>query len=499
MPQTQINLKEFIKDLSSGSKALILGLGKENQQFISWLTAVAKVPFESLYFADKNIPELPPDWDKAAKTFYGQDYLNSLKQDSVEYVFKAPGIWSLLPELQEFRKLKGEHRVNSSLVFFIQKFRENIIAVTGTKGKSTTSALINHLLVESQYQSNYCGNTTGISPYTFWTSLDIEPEQNRVFVVELSSFQLQDLAFASISPAYSVITNYYIDHLDQHLDEKEYWSAKDAIFQFQNQNSDLVISTNQVLEYSKMLSEVKNSFIVDDLTVQRLHEFISHKLIGSHNQFNVTQAIITVESFISKVHTLGQILIAIEGLAGEYTSSLSKFKQLPHRTELIRTASIIKDAIEININFYDDGFATEPDAVAAAIAALTGNDDDFLWLVVTGKDKGGNLERLINQIQTGLRMGKFFRADYCGQVGQNISLKLGIVHTKPVNFKQTTIEMVENFDQHLQTFRDFVYYKGLNKATLNIVLSPCGSSFDEFENYYKRAQWWVERIHEIVF
>ncbi|MEI6728116.1 MAG: Mur ligase family protein [bacterium] len=499
MSQTQINLKDFLEAIASGKKVLIIGLGKENQQFIHWLSTTAKIPFKSLYFADKAVPVLPLDWDKPGKTFYGEDYLNSLQEDTVEYVFKAPGIWSLLPEFEAFRQKKGFDRVNSSLVFFIQKFKQNIIAVTGTKGKSTTSALINHLLLESDYQSNYCGNTTGISPYTFWTEINQELDSKQAFVVELSSFQLQDLGFASISPSYSVITNYYIDHLDQHADSVEYWQAKDNIFKFQNQESDLVISTNQVLEHSKVLPEVTNSFIVDDLTVDRLHEFVTHNLIGSHNQFNVTEAIIAVEAFISKVHTLGQILIAIEGMSAEYTSSLSKFKSLPHRLELIRSEKIAKDGVQINLNFYDDGFATEPDAVAAAIASLTRTSQDFIWLIVTGIDKGGTMDKLIHRIQSTLHQGKYFRADYCGQVGQNISLKLGLNKTELVNFHQTTEEMLLNMDNHLQTFRDFIFYKGLDKANLNIVLSPCGSSFDEFENYYKRCDWWVEKIQGIDF
>jgi UDP-N-acetylmuramoyl-L-alanine---L-glutamate ligase len=499
MPQTQISLEEFLHSLAIGGKALIIGLGKENQQFITWLTSVAKVSFENLYFADKNSPSLPLEWDQPAKTFYGQDYLKSLQEEGVEYVFKAPGIWSLIPEFKEFRERKGVDKINSSLVFFIQKFRQNIVAVTGTKGKSTTSALINHLLIESEYQSNYCGNTTGISPYTFWTQINQELDPKQVFVIELSSFQLQDLGFACVSPAYSVITNYYVDHLDQHAEADEYWGTKDNIFKFQNPLSDLIIASTQVLEHSKVLPEVTNSFIVDDLTVDRLHEFVNHNLIGRHNQFNVTEAVIAVESYISKVHTLGQILIAIEGMSAEYTSSLSKFRGLPHRIELIRSEKIDKDGVQINLNFYDDGFATEPDAVAAAIASLTGTSDDFIWLIVTGIDKGGQMDNLIHRIQISLHQGKFFRADYCGQVGQNISLKLGLNSTELVNFHQTTEEMVLNIDNHLQTFRDFIFYKGLDKANLNIVLSPCGSSFDEFENYYKRCDWWVDKIQGIVF
>lgn len=499
MSDNQINLQEFISSLNLGSKVLIIGLGKENQQFITWLTTVVKVSFESLYFADRNTPELPLEWSQPGKTFYGQDYLKSLQETEVEYVFKAPGIWSLLPEFEDFRNKKGKNRINSSLVFFIEKFKQNIIAVTGTKGKSTTSALINHLLLESDYDSNYCGNTTGVSPYTFWTEVNQELSAKQVFVIELSSFQLQDLGFAKVSPAYSVITNYYIDHLDQHANSAEYWECKDNIFKFQNPDTDLIISSNQVLENSKVLPETTNSFIIDDLTVDRLHEYLNHNLIGRHNQFNATEALVAVESYISKVHTLGQVLITIEGLGQEYSTSLSKFRGLPHRIELIRSQKLTKDGIEINLNFYDDGFATEPDAVAAAITSLTSGVNDYIWLIITGKDKGGDSQRLIKVIQDSLNFGKFFRADYCGQVGLNIAAKLNIEQPQILNFRETTQQMVDKIDEHLQTFRDFVYYKGLDGANLNIVLSPCGSSFDEFENYYKRCDWWVEKIQGIKF
>lgn len=481
-------------DLKPNQKILLVGIGAEILQFLTWLVKVVKIEPKQIALADKkNITEIPGfELNDFYSNHFGENYLQAFENSEIKFIFKAPGIWSLSPEFENFRAKNGQESVLSSLVFFIDKFQSQIIGITGTKGKSTTSSLVQHFLKNSGYDSKYCGNTTGISPYQFWTKLDQEVQKKQKFVIELSSFQLQDLGYSKVSPDFAIITNYYIDHQDQHHGIHEYWGAKDQIYLNQNTNG-LVIVTNSVLEKSTNLKTKTNKIIVDDNIIQNIDAQIEHNLLGKHNQSNLAQSLILVESLVSKTNDLPTILQNIESKKMDYSELLKSFQPLAHRIELVRTIELDN----LTINFYDDGFATEPDAVAAAISSLTEKIEDYAWLILTGKDKGVNIDGLVNHIQKNLEAGKIFRIDYCGKIGQNINSKLGNAPIELTNFHQKTEEMIANFMQDLESFKHFIANKNLAGANLNIVLSPCGSSFDEFENYHIRSNWWVDQINSI--
>jgi len=509
-----------ILTLKPNQKIAIIGLGKENLQFLEWLLNVVKFKPEQIVLADQREIDL----DHNCTKFTGENYLDCLKIPDLEFVFKAPGIWSLKPEFESFRKTKGTDRINSSLVFFIQNFREQIVGVTGTKGKSTTSALINHLLNSFDgSESVYCGNTTGVSPYQFWTDLDHEIDPNKFFVIELSSFQLQDLDFAKISPKYAVITNYFIDHQDQHASKEEYWNAKDALFTNQTDSDTIVISPTVQL-HTQNQDKLTKALLIDQNSPNELFNHIKSPLLGDHNQQNVNQAVAIVAALklksAGRMGDLSDIIEEIKKNKFKYQSSVNRFKGLSHRLELVRS---VVDEIEINqhdlklrINFYDDGYATEPDAVTAAINALTQKHGEFLWLQITGKDKGPDLESLVTTILYKEIENKTYRIDYCGSVGQRLLNELykvlGTSQTVPLEIFKNTIETsfsnLEIIQNHFATWLQELIdnYKQVGEfnkiheilsrpeIVLNIALSPCGSSFDEFENYTIRSQWWVERV-----
>jgi UDP-N-acetylmuramoylalanine--D-glutamate ligase len=519
-----MNLKSLLH-LPADKKILILGLGTENIQFLSWLINIVDFPLNQILIADKSVPqslnfELPN-----SQKYFGENYLDVLKLSEVEYVFKAPGIWSLLPELVEFRNTKGQDRVNSSLVFFFQKFREQIVAITGTKGKSTTSSLTNHLLngVDAGIQSFYCGNTTGVSPYTFWTQLDQDIDPKIYFVVETSSFQLQDLGFAEVSAKYAGITNYYLDHLDQHKDAGEYWHAKDNIFLYQKPD-DILVANIEVSEASKNLKKAKEkTFLVDsDLAIKISSDLDSH-LLGDHNKLNLAEAVVIVASVLSDKSTLQDILKYIDENKSIFKQVVADFKPLSHRIELIRSQEdkfkFAQKSLKLKINFYDDGYATEPDAVIAAIKALSSSPNELLWLQLAGKDKGGNLDHLAISILEVQLKEQLYRVDYCGEVGKNILnhiyTQLGVeqeleiekfrdfVESEFVTIASIVSDVEKYISEKLQNYLDlgaegkvqeFLAYP---EIVLNIVFSPAGSSFDEFKNVGERADWWVRQVREI--
>jgi UDP-N-acetylmuramoylalanine--D-glutamate ligase len=475
-------LNRLLKLQKSGGKIGLVGLGLENLQFLDWLVFEISFPVSQIYLADKiDKKELLEKYQIPSENlFFNSEYLQIL--DSVDWVFKSPGIWSLLPEFENFRNKKGEDFVSSSLVFFLEKFRDEIVAVTGTKGKSTTSNLIFHTLQTFGYQVFYAGNTTNISPYKFWN------QENSYFVLELSSFQLQDLGNSNLSSKYAIITNLYIDHQDQHGSVSEYWLSKMEIFRSQK-DGDFFVTTKDVFEKidkskkSKIENLAKN-VIINKKDEQKISEKYPSSLLGEHNLENMTLAFRICEA------------IYLENLPKLLQKSSSSYQNLAHRLEFVTK----KKYAEKEVFFYDDGAATEGQAVMAAIETLTQNAD--LWLFITGVDKGSEIPKLANLIEK-----KVFKASLCGEIGlkiynflvsdfedKNPNSKVSFREKYPniiyhKSFKLALISEFENFEKVLEISQ---------KNRLNVVLSPSGSSFDEFKNYLERCDFYLTNIKNLT-
>jgi len=485
----------------------LIGLGRENCQFLKWLIEVVNFPKEQILLADQK-----PLAQAAAETLdclqnygfsdwqcvFGQDYLSVLQKPNLALVFKSPGIWSLKPEFQEFRKLYGNDRILSSLVFFLEKYRPQIVGITGTKGKSTTANLTTHLINSvSDLKAVYCGNSVNLSPYVYWLTLDQPVDPRQLFVLELSSFQLEDLGYSRISPKYALITNYYIDHLDQHKDTQEYWASKDNLFLFQ-EPEDFCLVGPSVLQNSLHPELIANK-VLTSAEVAIYKQTFTSPLIGEHNWLNLALSL-KVTEFITDKQVLAEKEL--------YQQAIISYPKLPHRLELVRTVQLDN----LTVNFFDDGYATDPDAVVAAIRSFN-RPGEYLWLQLCGKDKGTPVENLflaILEVQQNLSL---FRVDFCGEIGlkvQNLfNQTLGLETTQQIQpFRQTVKQSFVNLQKIQQDFWTWfrVQQQALNpnqlvnlnvKVVLNIVLSPGGSSFDEFNNQQERAEWWVKKVQEL--
>lgn len=473
-------LNRLLKLQKNGGKIGLVGLGTENLQFLDWLVFEIRFPVSQIYLADEiDKKELLEKYQVPSENlFFNENYLQVL--NVVDWVFKSPGIWSFLPEFQDFRNKKGQDFVSSSLVFFLEKFRDNVIAVTGTKGKSTTCNLIFHTLQTFGYQVFYAGNTTNISPYKFWN------QENSYFVLELSSFQLQDLGNSKLSAKYAVITNLYIDHQDQHGSVSEYWLSKMEIFHYQK-TDDVFITTGDVYLKIKDLSEkldLSKTIIVGKKDVDEIKEKYSSSLLGNHNLENMALAFRICE------------FIYLQNLPKLFQKSSSSYENLAHRLEFVTK----KNYGEKEVFFYDDGAATEGQAVMAAIETLTLDSD--LWLFITGIDKGSEIPKLANLIEK-----KVFKASLCGEIGlkiynflvsdfedKNPNSKVSFREKYPniiyhKSFKLALISEFENFEKVLEISQ---------KNRLNVVLSPSGSSFDEFKNYLERCDFYLTNIKNLT-
>ncbi len=474
-------------------KILILGLGIETLEFLLWAKNKDYLDLNKIYIADKNpnIIEKNQKLELPENNYLlGDNYLSSLKIFDPDLVIKSPGIWSLLEELEEFRKQKGEDKIISSLYFFVSKFRDRIIGVTGTKGKTTTCTLINQLLTYLGIKNYYCGNSVGISPYNFFD--EFEKNNSLLAILEMSSFQLQDLGFSQISPKFSIITNLFIDHLDQHQKVEEYWLAKANIFKYQK-NTDVLITYNETIDKLNQLKlqpkKLKISFLGK---ISFLENRYPNLLLGHHNYANFNLAL----DLVNLIND--QKKLNLQNKLDDLTNFLLNFSPPEHRLQKVYT--IKRNSLEVN--FFDDGSATEAEAVSMAILALTKKENEYCYLFISGKDKGVNIDNLLNVIKDNQK--KILGFYLTGKIGDRLLTKLKELKNKDnfdfkYKFNQSlkilTEEFVANFEKEIIAKNNHLIKEN---TIINIALSPLGSSFDEFQNYLERSSYWTKNIKSIL-
>ena len=186
------NLNQFL----THKKILILGFGKEGQSTYNYLqTHVSSAKIE---IADKN-PALKIN-SPNLKLHLGPDYLNALNND-YDLIIKSPGI-----SIKNINTTPFIHKLTSQTDLFLKFYKNQVIGITGTKGKSTVASLLYHILKTAQKDVQLIGNIG----YPAFEILD-KIKDDTLLVYELSSHQLE---FIKSSPHIAVLLNIYEEHLD---------------------------------------------------------------------------------------------------------------------------------------------------------------------------------------------------------------------------------------------------------------------------------------------
>ena len=348
-----------------GKKVAILGLGVEG---------VASAKFLHKQGAIVTILEKKPE-DEIESTFleqarklgvtlvFGDDYLSNIS--SYEVIVRSPGVRLATPELHEATK-KGSILTSQTKLFF-DLCPCPIIGVTGTKGKGTTSTLIYEMLKRSG-KDVYLGGNIGKPPLDF---LDTLTSQS-IVVLELSSFQLQDL---DKSPHIAVMLMVTSEHLDAyggqnyHEDLSEYIDAKRNILKFQTSSDFAVLNRDYPATNESDIYTDGKVYYVSRERVTENGCYVNQGSIWLRLEGRERKVIDTKEILLPGAHNLENICAAVMavtllGVAREdIVAVLRSFKGLTHRLELVREVNGVK--------YYDDSFSTTPETAVAAIEAFT--------------------------------------------------------------------------------------------------------------------------------
>lgn len=441
-----------------GKTVAVLGLGVSNRPLVKLLLSYGctvvgcdRTPREKLETETLELEK------KGCQLRTGDGYLDDLKAD---LVFRTPGMHPGNPALEALRQ-KGA-TVTSEMEVFFELCPCEILAVTGSDGKTTTTTMISEFL-KAEGKTVWLGGNIG----TPLLSKIPEMKPTDYAVVELSSFQLMDM---KRSPHIAVFTNLSPNHLDVHKDMAEYVQAKKNIFQYQGENDVLITNADNALtkdytgngttKFFSRQGKVDGAW-ADDTWIYRGAEPVVKKseilLRGEHNVEDYMAAILAVDGLVSD-DTIRQVAKTFGGVE--------------HRIELVR----IKDGVE----FYNDSIASSPSRTIVGLHRF----QEKVLLIAGGYDKNIPFDVLGPEICTHVK--KLFLN---GATADKIRAAVEAAPEYCPGFP----EIVDCAD-----FASAIYAAADAAEKGDVVLmSPACASFDQFKNFALRGNYFKKLVMEL--
>ncbi len=381
------------------------------------------------------------------------EYLNpdEVKNCDYSFVVKAPGIPMNHELIQEF--LEKKIRVLTDIELAMELRKKFYIGVTGSNGKTTTVSLITKIL-SAKYKAIACGNIG----YSVCKAL-AEHEDADIFVVELSSFQLEA---AKIDLNISLILNVHPCHLDHHQSFRNYVEAKANIFLNQSSNHYMVYNyTDPIIKELVSEALAKKITFSNESVLARC--YIDHGVIYYQGKriLRLDENLKQKEFFL--IDTLAAISVSM--LVDKITPKiiqrqLKEFKEIEYRLT------------KINDFIYNDAKSTNPYSTIAAIKCF-----NEVELVCGGYDRKENLNCLVEYLP------KIKRVYAYGQTKDKIH-----------NFMQKNNVECSTFESLDDAFRKAY----LDRKGEVILFSPMFASFDGFKNYNERGKYFTELANSFL-
>ena len=341
--------------------------------------------------------------------------------------------------------------------------RGTIIGITGSNGKTTSTAWIEHILHHSGVSAVAAGNIG----YAFSRAV-LEKADTDFFVLELSSFQLQSIV--DFKPHIAVLLNISPDHLDVHADMHEYTHAKVQLFKNQTHNDWAILRDNEFSSISP-LGSINSKRMIFGFDTNIPHDtFISDGTIVIKTGNEIIPVVSAEEIPLPGAHNLENAMAVTTAayLAGIPLENIRKtiktFPGKPHRLE----SFFEKDSIQ----FINDSKATTVDSVIKAVQSFSHD----IVLIMGGRDKNADFRPLVPHLQERVK-----HIIVLGEAKDKILNHLnGAV---PIQKTSTLAEAIEEAWKHAQP--DSV-----------VLFSPGCASFDMFTNYKERGEIFKKTVHE---
>ena len=315
-----------IIDKLNDKRILIWGYGREGQSTERFLKKCCK--------------------PASVKVFEGKR--DGFNEDEYDWIIKSPGIVYHEANLKYL----------SQTEIFLEEYRDQVIGISGTKGKSTTSSMLYTVLKECSNKKVIILGNIGQPCLDYFEEID----ENTVVVFEMSCHQL---AHCEVSPHISIFLNFYEEHLDYYETVERYFKAKSNIALYQKEDDYFFVGDN--------VPEIETKARVIRMERKKEQAF-DLGVLGEHNIYNA-----------QFVHYIATQLYGCDEDA--VLASMKRFKGLPHRLEHVGDVD--------GVAYYDDSISTIPEATISAIKSVP----NVQTVLIGGMDRGINYDVLIDFIQ----------------------------------------------------------------------------------------------------
>jgi UDP-N-acetylmuramoylalanine--D-glutamate ligase len=424
-----------------GKKVLVVGFGRSGQAAARYCAGQGACVTVTDSGPSSQFAEMMPSFAPLQLTTYFGGHPDACFQN-VDVIVVSPGV----PELKQLAEARAKGvPVVGELELAVQEISAKIVAITGTNGKSTTTALVGHLLAEAGLRTCVGGNIG-----TPLLDLLHDAKKADVVVLEVSSYQLETTP--SLKPHVAVLLNITPDHLDRYGSMTRYIAAKALLFQNQSA-ADVCIYNIEDAEVVALADHAKARKLPFSTQKSPVPWRLSDtQLTGAHNFENMIAATLVAES-------LG---VSHEAIA----RGLKGFQGLPHRLQLVREWR--------GVQFYDDSKGTNVGAVVKSLAGFSVP----VHLIAGGQGKGGGYAELRPVVQAHVKS-----LILMGQAAIEMQQELGdLVPTVIVDSMALAVKAAAD----------------RAKPGEVVLLSPACASFDMFRDYADRGDQFCNCVKELA-
>jgi len=449
---------------------LIVGLGREGRAVAARLQREATA--QSVIALEGRAGDQVAAWqeefgDAIPLVLGGQDGQLPPEASGCDVAVMSPGVAMTSPLYRAVQESGA--RMTSGSALFAADHRERVVGVTGSKGKSTTTTLIHHLLRAR-------GADVGIGGNMGIPVLGLAPASS--YVLEFSSYQCH---YLEVSPDVAVFTALFPEHLDWHGSLDRYYSDKLSLAAFDPR----VIVANG--DDATLRAELTRRYPGAPIVWVGEGEAWHRERDGSHSWLvhGETRLVHSSETGVLGAHNHHNALIALAAAAaasaidpGELAAGFAGFQPLPHRLEPIHDPS--------GVVFVNDSLATNPQATAAALAALA---REQVVVLLGGMDRGVDYQPLLDQLVTTPPVAV-----------------LGLPESGPrlIQLARTALEgagaLAGTHLEAVSSMREAILRaRGLAPPGGYVLLSPAAPSFGIYRDFAHRAEdfrYWIENTRE---
>lgn len=441
---------------AADSKHLVVGFGITG---LSIVKALDRLGVSHLFAMDSrdnppNAEEITPLCQKVHTGSFESSLL-----DECDYLWVSPGIAIATPALAKTIARLPSENIGGDIELFARLVQENIVAITGTNGKSTVTTLVGSIFEAAGYDL-YMGGNLGTPALDLWLNYCDRQSHERIplFLLELSSFQLETTD--SLQADIGVILNLSPDHLDRYRDYQHYIDSK---FKLLAQSKTVIVPAIepaidmalQKSEFQGFTKTIRFSLNREDhsqywANLETKHietsqlspvNYAGTKLGGTHNILNIVSAVAIAESF-------GIDRAAIE-------AGIQNYQPLAHRSVFVKEID--------GVSYFNDSKATNLSSTEAAILGFP----EKKWLILGGVTKGqdfSTLETLLLNNVAGVAL-----------IGLDYSTILPHIPKDLPVYESQTLEVALNTLKSVAQKGDIILF------------SPACASFDQFKGFEHRG------------